>query len=89
MGKHARERACLAEEPAERRQGGKKEQGNSEPPSLWLEARQDGRAKSLECQGEEPGPHPGATVEPLLGREGGALLRAAGGRPGQLRVPEA
>lgn len=75
--------------PAEQRQGGRKEQGNGEPPSLWLEARQDRRAKSLECPGEEPGLHPGATVEPLLGREGGALLCAAGSRPSQLRVPEA
>lgn len=71
MGKHARERAHLAEEPAEQRQGGRKEQGNGVSASWWLEARQHRGTKSLKCQAKGPGLHPGATVAPrrVVGRE--------------------
>lgn len=54
-----------------------KEQENREPPSLQLEAKQDRKAKSLECQAKEPESCTGMAVEPLLvlSREYGALLR--------------
>ena len=60
-----REHVRLRDQP-EQRQGAGREQGNSELPSLWLEARRGKKAKSLEYQAQEAGGFPGATVEPLV-----------------------